>query len=229
MSIEERTNQEPVLVDYPSDGAWRVARASSPLRFSWITAQDAPLSGAGNRFDVPGGGVLYTATDVRGCFTETLARFRPTARMRELLKDEDPDFMVCGGVPADWRLKRSKVKVESVDPLPFVDVEDPETLACLSVRLAPELSVLKVDTLDIGLMRGRNRLITRAVAGWAYQAADEDGEPRYSGLRYVSRLGDYECWAIFSGTHVRATVTGSIEISDPDMKAVADVFDLRVF
>lgn len=220
---------QPVPIGYPSDGAWRVARAGNPLRFSKITAQDAPLSGAGNRFDVPGGGVLYAATDLRGCFTETLARFRPTAKMRELLKDEDEDFMICGGVPADWRLKRLKARVETTDALPFVDVEHPETLAYLSVEIALELSALKVDVLDIGLMRGRNRLITRAVASWAYQAGDEDGEPLYSGLRYVSRLGEYECWAIFDGTNVTAVAIDSIEISDPDMKAVADVFDLRVF
>lgn len=35
-----------------------------------------------------------------------------------------------------------------------------------------------------------------------YSQSDPTGEPLYSGIRYVSRLNNEECWAIFDGTGV---------------------------
>ena len=52
------------LVDAP-DVTWRVERTSPPLVFSKISPIDA-AGRAGNRFDVPGAGVLYTATEPVG-------------------------------------------------------------------------------------------------------------------------------------------------------------------
>ena len=53
---------EPCLVDAP-EILWRLERATTPLRFSRISPVDAENDRAGNRFDVPGGGVLYAAAD----------------------------------------------------------------------------------------------------------------------------------------------------------------------
>ena len=55
---------EPRLVDAP-EILWRLERATTPLlRFSRICPADAERP-CGNRFDVPGGGVLYAATEPR--------------------------------------------------------------------------------------------------------------------------------------------------------------------
>ncbi|MGI8887526.1 MAG: RES domain-containing protein [Nocardioidaceae bacterium] len=59
--------------------AW-VGRNSGLLNYSTISPTDAELPKAGNRFDVPGGGVLYAATTRAGCFVETLARFASSGR-----------------------------------------------------------------------------------------------------------------------------------------------------
>lgn len=133
---------------------WRVARSDDPLRFSAITAADGALPEAGNRFDVPGGAVLYCATALRGCYAETLARFRPSATIRQVVADEDPSFMVCGGVPADWRHRRLKVRCRLQDSLAFLDVEHVQTHEYLTTAMAGELGALGVDILDVGLVRG---------------------------------------------------------------------------
>ena len=95
------------------------------MAYAEIELADAALPKAGNRYDVVGGGVLYFATKVQGCYAETLARLRPTARVRAVLRDED-NFMLCGGVPQDWRFRRLQVGVTLEDALPFVDVEHPQ-------------------------------------------------------------------------------------------------------
>ena len=67
------------------------------------------------------------------------------------------------------------------------------------------------------------------IAGWAYAAAEEDGTPTYSGIRYVSRLGDHECWAVFDGTRLTQRRGHTIDTDDEDLLAVAADFGLRLF
>ncbi|MGI8415016.1 MAG: RES family NAD+ phosphorylase [Nakamurella sp.] len=218
---------DPQVIDAPSQ-VWRVARSDAPLDMSYISPQDFRRKRAGNRFDTTSGGVLYGATDLVGCYSETLARFRPSAKVRAAVAEE-PGFMVCGGVPADWRSRRVKVCVELPDALPFLDVESDDTHEYLTTELALELAALKVATLDVGLVRGPDRRITRAIATWAFHAGLMDDTPRFSGIRYMSRLGNHECWAIFEGTPVIELRRDTVAVSDPDLQQVADKFELRLF
>ncbi|MHA7655157.1 RES family NAD+ phosphorylase [Mycobacterium sp. ML2] len=175
------------------------------------------------------GGVIYCGTNVKGCFAETVARFRPTPKMRELLDQEDAGFVTCGGVPQDWRAQRTIVAASIADALPFLDIDHPVTHEYLNARMAGELADLGVETLDVGNVRGANRLITRAASSWAYWAEDADG-PKYSGIRYMSRvLPDEECWAVFQETPIVEVSRRAIEINDPDLKAIADMWGLRIF
>ena len=87
-------------------GLIAVGRSTGPLEPSYIAAEDALATRAGNRFDVVGGGVIYCGTNVRACFAETVARFRPSPKMRALMEQEEPGFVTCGGVPQDWRNQR---------------------------------------------------------------------------------------------------------------------------
>lgn len=107
---------EPKTVTCPPQ-LWRVGRSADPLHFSHIDPIDATLPRSGNRFDVPGGGVLYAATTQEGAFAETLARYRPTATMRALRVHEDEHLMAAGAVPADWRDRRQLVRFALEDPL----------------------------------------------------------------------------------------------------------------
>jgi hypothetical protein len=208
---------------------YRVARSTGLLNPSRITPEDAALPRTGNRFDVAGGGVLYFGSSAQGCFAETLTRFRPTAAMRTIAADEDPGFVVVGGVPRDWRAQRQLITVDAVAPLPFVDVENPTSHEYLTAVLAPQLQARGIHHLDVAAVRGPDRALTRAIATWAYTATNEDGEPTYSGLRYKSRLGNHECWAVFDGTELHLSNRRPIELTDPDLIAVADQFGLRIF
>lgn len=216
------------LVEAPHQ-LYRIGRSTSPLYFSQISADDAAQPRGGNRFDVPGGGVMYFASQPEGCYAETLARFRPSPAVRAAVKNEDPSFMVCGGVPADWRMQRLLVTAKTPTALPFLDVEAPETHEHLMTVMADRLVDLNETTLDVAALRGPNRLLTRAVASWAYSAVDEDGEYRFSGLRYISRLGDHECWAVFSDTTVVETARTPVLAQDRSLRQVANAFHLRVF
>jgi hypothetical protein len=228
---------EPVLV-LPPEEVFRIGRRTDPKRFSTITPDDAVLPRAGNRYDVPGGAVLYAATQARACFGETLARYRPSPKMRQVLEaaadvdlDDEGNFMVTGGITTDWRLIRTVLSLAIRDPLPFLDVEEPETHAFLSEELTQKFVAIGLnENLDLGDIHTRDRRISRTIAEWAYTAVDENGEFRFSGIRYLSRLSlDWECWAIFDGSHVEELARRSIELSDPDLQAVAAMWDLRTF
>lgn len=216
-------------VVHPPATLYRVARRGRELDHSRINAADAALSRSGNRFDVAGGGVLYFGTDEAGCFAETLARFRPTAAMRAIAAEDDPGFVMCGGVPQDWRARRLMIEAETVDPLPFVDVEDPDTHEFLTSAMAPQLDALGVSVLDVATVRGPNRAVTRAISTWIYAATDSNGAPVYSGIRYMSRLGNHECWAVFDGTELQVRKRTRLDSGNAALERAARGFGLRVF
>jgi hypothetical protein len=94
----------PSLV-VPPDRLWRIGRRDDPLRFARISQADAALPRAGNRFDVPGGGVLYASTTIQGCLAETLAPFRPSPVVAAAVR-EDLGYMDPGGIRSESRLGR---------------------------------------------------------------------------------------------------------------------------
>ncbi|GGF19648.1 hypothetical protein [Subtercola lobariae] len=94
--------------------------------------------------------------------------------------------------------------------------------------MAQTLEALQVENLDVSLVRGANRLLTRAMSQWAYAASNDDGVLCYSGIRYGSRLGDYECWAVFAGTQLDELSAQSIEKSNEDLQSTARVFGLTI-
>jgi hypothetical protein len=225
-----KSHLEPVEVTAPKQ-IYRVARSGQVERFSRIDPSEAALASSGNRFDVLGGGVLYGASTPSGCYAETLARFRLSAGMRQKVEEMDADGsrMACGGVPADWRARRTRATLSMRDPLPFLDVEHPATHEYLTSQMASELAALGLSVLDVAAVRGPNRHVTRAIASWAYAATNDDDELRYSGIRYVSKLGDWECWAIFDGTPVEVDEIQVITTSDPHLEEVSNLYGLRLF
>lgn len=218
---------EPRLVEAPAL-LWRVGRAPEPLNFSTLNAADAQNPRGGNRFDVPGGGILYAASRPQGAFAETLARFRPSPAMRALPREPGEHFMEAGAVPADWRTRRYLTEFCLEAPLPFLDVDHPATHTFLMSTLENELTVLGYEELDVGSLRGKDRILTRLIAGWAYASADAEGTPHYSGIRYGSRLGDYECWAIFEGSRIARSTNNVIDKGNEQLLEVARDFSLSI-
>jgi hypothetical protein len=52
---------------------------------------------------------------------------------------------------------------------------------------------------------------------------DEHGHPLFSGIRYESRLGPHECWAIFDGTAVGLVEEVTVEVDSPALLAKSPV------
>lgn len=222
--------ESPAVKELHDKRLFRVARADNPFYWAEISAEDSPRKHAGNRFDVPGHGVLYFATDLEGAYAETLARFRPSPAIRKHVAEQDPGFMMVGGVPRDWREKRTIAEAVLSDPLPFLDVESPHTHEVLTTAMAAELVDLGEGVIDVASVRGRNRLLTRAIASWAFDQRDAAGRPVYGGLRYLSRVDTrFECWAVFGGAEFRETKTSPIDPNAPDLASIAELYKLRVF
>lgn len=219
---------EPVLVE-PPPTLHRVERIAPTLSFSRINAVDAALDLAGNRFDIPGAGVLYAATTAAGAFAETLANFRPSAQLAARIAAAGGGTSpLIAEVPASWRSARRLRQITTLDALPFVDIEHPTTHGYLTENAHDVLVQRSVAALDVATVRGPSRLLTRGLANWLYAQTDPHGAPRFGGIRYVSRLGDFECWAVFDGTAVEVRHEFTIDPEHPQLRAVAELFRLAI-
>jgi hypothetical protein len=220
---------EARLVEAP-DILWRLERATTALRFSRISPLDAENDRVGNRFDVPGGGVLYAATDPQGAYAETIAQFRRSALAPELENEGlEPGRVGPGEVSREWRASRRLRALRLVDPRPFVDIDATATHAYLTREAGYVLRAIGIGNLDIGLVRGPSRILTRALARWIYTRVDDDGLGLYSGIRYGSRIGSQECWAVFDGTGVNLVDERDIDADDAALNAVAAELDIAVY
>jgi hypothetical protein len=145
--------------------------------------------------------------------------------------------MAIGDIPADWRVRRLAVRVSFNDEegrfphgVQFVDVESAETREALRPELAALLAFYGYDDLDVPMVRGRDRRVTRWISQWAYEATGDDGRPLYAGIRYVSRLNsDWTCWAVFDDVSIDELTRRPILVTDPDYRAVATLYGLTPY
>jgi hypothetical protein len=138
---------------------------------------------------------------------EVLGRQKPDQRLAELVADDwaERGWMRVGNVAADWRDRRCRVQVAiDLGAPPFLDVDDAETLQRLDEELRPQLDAWGVDQLDTGVIRARDRRVTRLIADWVWAFRSDDEPYSFAGIRYVSRLdSSMECWAVFDDVEVR--------------------------
>lgn len=192
----------------PGGGVWRVGRDPEPLAASKSSGpSELSKPGTGNRFDSPAGsyGVRYFATTLDGCFGEILARFRADPLLAEVIGSEwrEKGFMDVGDIPADWRQRRTAVRAAFLpggrnakfpDGIKFLDIESVETREAMRPDFEELLAYYKYPDLDIPVVRGRDRRMTRYISQWTFEQTDERGQPLYAGIRYLSRLNsDWEC------------------------------------
>lgn len=226
--------EAPDEVLAPSAGIWRVGRNPNPLLVKRPRARDLRTRRAGNRFDIAGVPIVYFATELQACFAETLARLRPDPKLRELVEDEwfaahrfRPSWVSQG-----WRLRRTAVRVK-VEPRPFLDVTTMGSLLALREELALGLAALGYHDLDLGLVQGPDRRVTRLIAAWAYHQEQDDAGSithRYAGIKYTSRLNhDWACWAVFPETDFEEIEAKPIDREMPELLEIAEKFGLRVF
>jgi hypothetical protein len=188
-----------------------------------------------NRFDplTVDCGVLYFGSDLETCFGETLARFRPSLPLLSVVEEDwrELGFMDIGTVAADWRQRRSAVHVRIPHDATFLDAESAITHQYLRKELALGLSAIGLDDLDVAAVRGPDRRVTRLISDWAYMAND-DGQPRYAGIRYESRIrSGWECWALFDDEDLDLEVIETLPIVPdmPELQEVARIFELHIF
>jgi len=222
----------PKNVVPPREGFWRIGRGADPLIDRRPDPETLTSSQSGNRFDSRGGdfGVLYFGADLEACFGETLARFRPQLGLLALIQEEweKLGFMPVGSVPAEWRQRRTAVRVRVMSDARFLDLEDPQTIQFLRKELALGISALGYQDLDVGLIRGPDRRVTRLIADWAFNAAGQ-GESLYGGIRYLSRINsDWVCWAVFHDVELEVVDKQPITVSMPALEKVAKLFELTV-
>lgn len=213
----------------PVGGLYRVGRAVDPMRASFVTPDIEAHARQGNRFDTSTFGIVYMGTELECCFGETLARYRPKPDLAALVEDDWRGFMGPGQVAAEWREKRA-IAHATVDPEErFLDIEALETREYLRIALALGLSSLGYNDLDVPLVRGPDRRVTRLVAQWAFNQANAEGGTVFAGIRYLSRIdSDWECWALFEDVFLESTRVESIPEDHPALLSVSKAFNLRV-
>ncbi len=220
----------------PPNGLWHIGRQGDGiLTFKLPDRADNSEPRGGNRFDSFNGdyGTLYFGSTLEVCFAETLGRFRPNPILAALVSDEweSSHKMGPGSIPADWRSSRVILRVGLDQPLPFVDIFAPDTIAELALRseVMASLVQLGVHDLDLGDITGKDRRVTRFIAQYLADLRDDEGLPVYSGIRYVSRLGEHlECWAVFEGTMLFELERISIERNSPALEVIAERYQLTV-
>lgn len=122
------------------------------------------------------------------------------------------------------------VKVRFPPALRFVDVEAASTIEVLRGELASQLIAYGYEDLDLSVLRGPDRRITRLISNWVYQQTEEDGSGLFSGIRYLSRLDSrWECWAVFEGVPIEELVRLPIFREDESLAKVAEIYGLTVF
>lgn len=139
--------------------------------------------------------------------------------------------MNLGEVPRDWRQRRSIVRVVvEPDNGCLLDVEDLDSRIALEPYVHQLMVALGIADLDVAVVRGADRRITRAISQFAYDATFEDGSPCFDGIRYSSRLSsEWECWAVFERTKLRPIERRPVMREDEALGRVARTYGLKIF
>jgi len=226
----------PHLVAAPAEGLWRLGWATSPLHALPPQALDLADSRAGNRYDpiVPDFEVQYFGTTRAACYAETLAPRRPSPAYADLLRQsgEWSTHMGPGTVEAEWRRKRVLTcSLSEQTNERFLDISHHRSIAWLNAQLPSLLVALGFETITLSEVTQGDRRLTRSISSWLHGLRDGEGQPLFDGVRYPSRHGeDFECWAVFADrVLMRTLLTQTVELDDPDLKYVANLFGLLVF
>lgn len=146
--------------------------------------------------------------------------------------------MSVGDIPADWRQRRTAVKVvlpkgqsQFPDGLPFLDIEALETREAIRPYFGELLAFHGYPDLDVPVVRGHDRRITRYISQWTWEQQDEETDlPVYAGIRYLSRLNnDWELWAVFDDVDLEVRVKKPILRTGADLQSIARKYQLTPY
>jgi hypothetical protein len=203
---------------------YRVERIGSNLSPSVISAEDHELVIGGNRFDVPGVGVLYAASSAAGAIAESIAPFRPGVSNRNTLIAHDYRPTI-----SEWQRKRVLIHFNPAADTQFFDIENAWNLARLNETLILNERGILDRPLDLSHLTGTNKRLTRIISSWIESQRNSAGQRMFDGIRFKSKLGSFECWGIFAPT--RATVINQKPPSAwaDDLRQVCKMFQFPGF
>jgi hypothetical protein len=222
----------------PDGPLYRIGRLPDPWAFpDWANlGSDGTF---GNRWDDPQGvyRVLYASSSRLGAFMEVLARFRPDPHILETLKEIEGEaglrFQSPGELDVGW-LQRRCLGIAQVEG-EFVDVGHSTSLARLREALAPRVVHHGLNDLDAATVRlSAPRRFTQEVSRYVYDRSTPQGQRRFAGIAYRSRLGDEFCnWAIFESRGSRPPWIGepetvAIETDDHDLRRALRVLGVQM-
>ena len=204
---------------------YRIGRAPDPLVFP-----PAEKLGRG-RFDDPKRrlSVLYATANRRTAFMETIDQFRlDVAGVAELEarigNSLDPGARKSMGLVPSSYFHRRMARFRLQGSYRWLDVRSPETHALVLREMAGKLAQLGLGPrITLGDLLGSDYRVPQLFTGWAIDHG-------YNGIIYAS-CHDLrsECWALFEGIELeRLTAPQPIQKDDPDLLAVAGLWNLRV-
>ena len=217
---------------------YRIAHRPDP--WAW---PDWAYAGKGgifeNRWDDPQGvyRVLYASSTLLGALMEVLARFRPDPHVLAGLEDieDEPGTMAQPPGELDVAWLRSRCVGTARVKGTFVDVGNSTSLAHLRTALAPLVVEHELDDLDAAAVRlSAPREFTQEISRYLYDLSTPQGQRRFAGITYASRLGDeFRNWAIFEPPDSALPFIGepdvqSIEEDDPDLVEALERLGVRL-
>jgi len=122
---------------------------------------------------------------------------------------------------AGWEQRLAMGRLRLTPGQHWLDLRYLSIRETLRAALAPMLVQLGLTDLDAGTIREPRRIVTQAIAAWAYDQG-------FQGIVYPSRLDDHvTCWAIFEGAaFLPVGAAQAIARDDPDLQATAALFGL---
>lgn len=142
------------------------------------------------------------------------------------------DGTVRGIVHREWRWRRRIAHIY-FDGHVCADLASPA--AWTHLMHVPDiqrvLDDLGIASIDMAVMASTQRALTQACARYLHEQRNDDGTPRYAGIRFHSRVGSanaWDCWAMFDERMSRSRAGNGrpILVTDIDLQAVAYEFDL---
>lgn len=167
---------------------------------------------------------------------EVLARFRPDPHILNAFKEIEVEgtssFPLPGDLDPSWVENRC-LGVAGING-EFVDVGQSRSLATLREALAARIVHYGLDDLDAAAVRlSAPRRFTQEISRYVYDQSTPEGQRRFAGIAYRSRLGDeFRNWAIFESPDGPSWCVSPemrpLEAEDPDLQEALERLDVRL-
>ena len=105
---------------------------------------------------------------------------------------------------------------------------DPRTHAWLTQEMPELLAAIGEERFERPTVMTNNRRMTRTIAGRLHAFDELDGHS-IMGLRYESKIGDFECWALWRrGNRVESVTLQAITRHTPELVRAAELMEVPI-